>query len=216
MLRWLTSAAVLAALLAAPPSLRGQAFSPVDPRESPLERIDQAVEDVGPLSRSLRAVEFRREPRTPTAFGDVYALRDRSRFYRFDGALAASLPRSVYASGEDGLLPIVPAGTVFYIGTPPELEEPGSGLQRRSPLSSDPAGNESLLLSRRLSLRLDGPGDGSIPWPGRNAGSAAGKTNPERSTLPAPTIWGSESYRRGRLAALLREAAEADAGATAR
>jgi len=86
-----------------------------------LEPVEQTVEDVDPLARSIRRIE--RGLRQPTGFESVYRLPgDHDRFMRIDGGLYAVFPRSVYLNTRMGEVPLIPANTVFWIGPPPFLE----------------------------------------------------------------------------------------------
>lgn len=89
----------------------------------PWRLVDQGWEDIDPLARSL--FHARPDLRSATGFGDVFDLGD-GRFARVDGGLVAVFPRSTYVGTLDGLVPTIPPGTVFYIGTP----APASAEQR--------------------------------------------------------------------------------------
>lgn len=83
-----------------------------------LDIVDERIEDVSPLAVSLR--DSRPSLRQPADFGRVYRFQDDShRLARAQGALYAVFARSVYAVDKDGnVFPIVPPGTVYYIGQP--------------------------------------------------------------------------------------------------
>src|SRR5205814_2404538 len=74
----------------------------------PLEPVDQAVEDINPLSMSLRHMQF--DLRQPAGFEQVYAVPGHpDLLMRANGGLFAVFPQSVYAQGKSGLVPLVPA-----------------------------------------------------------------------------------------------------------
>lgn len=153
------------------------------------ERIEQGVADVDLLRRSLRVSPWA-EMRRPENFEAVYRLSGADAFgggdgmfYRFDGALTAAFPRSVYAeSASGGLIPQVPAGTIFYIGLPPALTAPAAPPR-------PPAYNR---LDFSASLAPD---------------SGAAPPSPRPDPLPPRSIWSNEAYRRARLSALINRAA---------
>lgn len=109
---------------------------PVDSRG--LKRLDQGYEDIDPLRASLRMQPV--DLRMPLDFDAVYSLPGRGatdRLVRMSGALAAVFPRSEYASMERGVRVLVPANTVFYIGSlpagaeeTPRVVAPGSAAAR--------------------------------------------------------------------------------------
>ena len=170
------------------------ALAPGAAAQPAFERIEQGVADVDLLRRSLRVSPWA-EMRRPEDFEAVYRLSGTDAltsgdgmFYRFDGALTAAFPRSVYnQSPGGGLVPVIPAGTIFYIGLPPALTAPVPGPR-------EPAYN-------RLDL--------SIP--------SALDPRPPAPALPRPdspvqrSIWTSEAYRQARLHALINRAAGAPA-----
>ncbi|MCA9287919.1 MAG: hypothetical protein KDA05_04995, partial [Phycisphaerales bacterium] len=96
----------------------------------PWRLIDQGWEDIDPLARSL--FHARPDLRSATGFGDVFDLGD-GRFARVDGGLVAVFPRSTYAGTVTGLVPTIPPGTVFYIGTPAP-----AAAERRDPFRPPP------------------------------------------------------------------------------
>ena len=65
-------------------------------------------------------VSFRVLPqvfRADTAFENLYQAPD-GRFYRVAGAIVAVFDESVYRPSSSGLVPVIPANTVFHIGRP--------------------------------------------------------------------------------------------------
>lgn len=99
--------------------LRLDRLSPVDSRQ----RIDPTFDDLNPLSRSIRHFGDI-DLRLPLDFEDVYRIPGKStaddRFARISGGLSAVFPHSVYVRTEQGLVPDIPPGTIFYIGPIPE------------------------------------------------------------------------------------------------
>jgi hypothetical protein len=81
-----------------------------------LHPIEAGVGDVGPGSTSLRIIE--RGLDLPSGFARVYRSPIDGHLMRVDGALHAVFPRSRYTPSQNGDVPSVPDGTVFYIGTP--------------------------------------------------------------------------------------------------
>ena len=93
-----------------------------------LKAVEEKVGDLGPLSRSLRVLGA--DLRQPANFDRVYRISGTDdRFIRINGGLYAVFERSLYVPSEDGLVPLIPGGTVFYIGRPSflrDVEQPAS------------------------------------------------------------------------------------------
>ncbi|MCA9290798.1 MAG: hypothetical protein KDA25_06695, partial [Phycisphaerales bacterium] len=95
--------AVMIALTCSGMLLWSEPFVPVggsptvrDADPGPVRAADQGVEDVGPLSDSLRRVELR--PAQPMDFDQLLIIDGLSGSYaRGNGALYAVFPRSVYS-----------------------------------------------------------------------------------------------------------------------
>ena len=82
-----------------------------------LKPLDASVADRGPLALSLRNISL--DLRQPTTFDRVYrAPGGDGKLMRANGALYAVFPRSVYRRTRSGTVPVIPDGTVFYIGAP--------------------------------------------------------------------------------------------------
>lgn len=103
-------------------SVREVGVEPV--RSIDLRPVDQAVADRGPLDGGLRTVEFGLQ--MPSGYRQVFS-RPGGGFMRADGGLVATFPQSIYVSTRQGMLPDVPASTVFVIGGVPMGAEPGHG-----------------------------------------------------------------------------------------
>lgn len=191
--------------------------------------LDAAIEDVGPLSFSLRRVEGGLQQ--PSGFDQVYRLPNSDRLARTNGALHAVFPRSLYASTQEGEVPLIPAGTTFYIGEPSEIRElrgPDSALSgsdfREAHLSAAQQHRVSLRSSAQVpaasvpahsqTLRMSTQSDGVRQ--ATNASQRAGRPQAsgtliiraQTETLDVPnTMFGDEEYRRDRLRELLQRAA---------
>jgi hypothetical protein len=82
-----------------------------------LQPVEQQVEDVDPLAHSMRRIE--RGLQQPFGFEQVYRVPSDDELYmRIDGGLYGVFPRSVYLNTKEGDMPLIPANTVFWIGTP--------------------------------------------------------------------------------------------------
>lgn len=179
----------------AAPSASGQTAS--------LDIVDERIEDVSPLAVSLR--ESRPSLRQPADFGRVYRFQDgTNRLTRAQGALYAVFPRSVYASDKDGnVFPVVPPGTVFYIGPPAGFT---AATAHRDATGRDGAG------SGRIDGRLDArvaPRLMTAPVPRHR------QQDPLRGRR-ATGIVGDPEYRARRLRSLMQDAANARRSLTPR
>ena len=103
-------------------SVRDVGIEPV--RSVDLRPVDQTVADRGPLDGGLRTVEFGLQ--MPSGYRQVFA-RSGGGFMRADGGLVATFPQSIYVATQQGVLPDIPASTVFVIGGVPMGAEPGHG-----------------------------------------------------------------------------------------
>lgn len=82
-----------------------------------LNVLEPGVGDIGSLSTSLRYVE--RGLNQPTAFDQVFAVPGSTGLrMRADGALYAVFRDASYAATANGVQPIIPNDTVFFIGEP--------------------------------------------------------------------------------------------------
>ncbi|MDY7110162.1 MAG: hypothetical protein SYC29_16145, partial [Planctomycetota bacterium] len=176
--------------------------------------------------------------RGPAGFEDIYRVPgyEDDLYMRVDGAIYAVFPQSVYANSQSGPVPLIPHGTIFYIG---------SGSMQRLMALNGPATNvwvdrSGLRIDSRIDFERESPEDGGDP----NAlGSAArepaaeqfsiGTSTPMRSVPPsrivrpassesaasrdddrsstqARTIATDATYRADRVRELMRRAARAD------
>lgn len=96
---------------------------PAQPSTPKVQKVDQGVADAGPLNRSLLQVPV--DTRVDDSFRGVYEVRASKhgpvQYMRTAGGLHAVFPQSEYVNVSDGILPVTPAGVVFWIGEPPDL-----------------------------------------------------------------------------------------------
>lgn len=197
--------APLAATLWAGAAAAQPAAQPWEPRPRGT-RVEQGVGDVGPLSVSPR--EPRVDLRLPTDFDGVFRLNPVDRFgnqvpegspfaeggglfMRTSGGLTAVFPRSSYIQTKGGLVPQIPAGTVFYLGELPE----GLVGRARAPRRPDNFIDLSADLRADAPARTDRPGyTPPVPVPITELGMAP------RVSL---SIWSDDSFRQRRIGQLL-------------
>lgn len=189
--------AVLLGILAAAvaTSAAAQVPPPVIPPSDPAiveppRQLDPGLEDVGPLSTSLRVLDWGLPG--GDEFDRVYQVPGRPELLmRVSGGLHAVFPRSTYAGTDLGPVPTVPAGTIFYIGDPVDEE----GALELESVEDWPG---------RVSLRVT---------PERLRAEAEHERTGRATTLfrqnPIDSIAREGPYRRQRLTELLGRAAEA-------
>lgn len=177
---WVVGACLVAPAAGQPAKQIPRPGQPVQPQ---LKRIEQGVGDVDPLRVSLRNSQWA-ELRRPMGFEAVYRLADADAlsgssgsFFRFDGAITAVIPYSQYVHTPTGMKPVIPAGTIFHIGIPPELAGTPPPPVRRAENSLDLAFHADAL-----------PAPSAVP-------------------AEPLTLWNSEAYRQWRIGTLLDEAA---------
>ena len=171
-----------------------------------LKPIEQGVADVDPLSVSLRDLSV--DLRQPIGFEQVYRVPGRpDLLMRADGGLYAVFPQSTYMESEAGAVPLVPAGTVFYLGRPQV-----SPLAWGGGLASVPEDRTGLRVRSRVSMTPIEEGgaqrreQGVLAMPEPRA--------PRRDVGPVPTAEGpaivtDSAYRAVRVRELMRRAATA-------
>jgi hypothetical protein len=122
-------AAILSAFIAGHASAQRPVVSPAQsnaPPQAP-RRVDQTVADINPLSASLRVMQP--DQRQATGFFDVMEVPGRpDLLMRANGEVYAVFPRSEYVVVTGGIMPVIPANTIFYIGKPPSVEAIGKAF----------------------------------------------------------------------------------------
>jgi hypothetical protein len=183
-----------------------------DDRPRPL---DASVEDVGPLSVSLR--DYLTDLRQPTGFEHVYRIGEQDDLLmRISGGLHAVFPRSVYADTRFGPLPRIPPGTFYFLGEPSreELMLLGYGAAGLPPPREDRSG---LRLSSRIDAQPFDEGAADRHEPQSPAAERTVYAVPQRTMPPvvehdgdagpAARIISDPDYRSLRLRALMQRAA---------
>lgn len=170
-----------------------------------LKAVEENVGDLGPLSRSLR--ELGADLRQPTNFDRVYRTPGKDdRFMRINGGLYAVFERSLYAPSKSGLVPLIPGGTVFYIGRPSFLrdveqhtsEEKSGLLDKRSYSNRMDTRND---VGQRSAETVSGAVSG--PLLHRSAGRGVGAET--RDQKVAATIINDPDYRAARIRQLMKK-----------
>ena len=160
--------------------------------------VEPGFEDVNDqvLNMRLQLADMR----TPTGFEKVYEIvGSDGLFARRAGAVTAVFDRSIYAGNAT---PLIPAGTVFYLGSlPVDLGKPGV-------LSPDRLGYRPKVTGERTETTID------AQVPTRPVAQRLDlRAQPGESTFhplrvnPRVTIWSSESYRQQRVGQLIRAGA---------
>lgn len=179
--------------------------------EPPLEPVQQGTVDANPLAApaSVQPLDLR----LPLGFDRVYRVVEpgrsmlNQRYARSSGALTAVFPRSQYTPTRDGVVPEIPAGTIFYIGGLPDdfFSTPPPAI-RRGPTYIDravravPSNAEPADLPRENVVR-----------------SADRVTRRDVIERPAPaSIMTDESFRQARVCELIDAAAKRSLGLGAR
>ena len=174
----------------------GYTTRPIDTRL--LQRLDESYQDTGPLRTSLLLQPI--DLRQPLGFEDVFRLPGSGkadRHARISGGLTAVFPRSAYVNTEKGRIAIVPAGTIYYIGSVP-AEAPiaravveASEAMRSDTRASAPAAGERVAGRESRASKQSQVSD-----------------NKRDTTVNSPPgIMTDEAYRRERVSELLQQAA---------
>lgn len=170
-----------------------------------LKSVEANVGDLGPLSRSLRSLGA--DLRQPTNFDRVYRVPGQDdRFMRINGGLYAVYERSLYASTKNGPVPLIPGGTVFYIGRPsflrdvaqPTSEQKFGLLDKRS--HSNRLDTRILGVTPEVSVRATT----SVPLLHRSSGRGVGDETRDQEV--AATINNDPDYRAARIRQLMNKA----------
>lgn len=149
--------ALSCAFSSAPSSLLAQ--PPNRPRPTGgLQALEPGMQDLDPLRTSLRLQPV--DLRQPMDFDKVYRLPGSGatdRLVRMSGAVSAVFPRSDYVGSENGLLALIPAGTVFHLGGVPGTE-PASAPRQVAPGSAAALfdGRDVRFAPVEMTLRVDG------------------------------------------------------------
>ena len=160
-----------------------------------LVRVEQGVSDVEPIAHSLmvQPVDLRSSVDFEILFQGTWydpIVGTRDVFARRQGALTAVFPRSSYVRTESGVIPEIPAGTIFYIGDPVQaVNMPAQSSERAT-------------ANGRLDLRLDT----SV----RQDEQHRLREEAALSFDADMSIWTDESYRQIRVSRLLQAAARAE------
>lgn len=170
-----------------------------------MKPVDPGVADMGPLSGPGRALS----PglRQPQGFDRVYEVEmdGKKYFARANGSTVAVFPRSSYVLMRGTVMPVVPAGTRFYLGGLPDGARP-------IPLSEMPANYAGRALNLAAPARAQ---DTRVDLSAAGAMKASGLSGvrPVNIDLPASdgNVWDSEGYRIRRTAQLIDAARAARA-----
>lgn len=173
--------------------------------EPPLEPIEQGTTDANPLAAPARVQPL--DLRLPLGFDRIYRVVEpgrsamNQRYARSSGAITAVFPRSQYTPTRDGVIPEIPAGTVFYLGGLPDdiFSSPPPAI-RRGPTYVDRAARAAPDAAKPVN-------SGIVPNVPRSADRTLQREPPER---PSPAcIMSDEGFRRARIAELIDLAAAA-------
>lgn len=198
-----------------PPSVSRSADKSTQPTLKP---VDPGVGDVGPLSGPGRVLPT--DLRQPANFDRVYEVEidGKPYFVRAHGGVYAVFPRSDYVQTRSGVAPIVPAGTVFHLGSLPKNADSKPEIDSKVTLPA--------LAKPARPMRLDQAAPGLAapnaesaqppPVPATRAKPAQRQdTQPPLSDAAPPSrppepprdsIWLSEFYRAARTSELLDQA----------
>jgi hypothetical protein len=189
-------------------------------------KVEQTIADVDPLRTSIRSLQT--DLRHPTDFRDVFQIRGSAHeaghwgvanptggdlFARVHGAVTAVFPQSIYVAAEKGgVIPLVPPGTVFFIGDLP-WERFGAGpMLLPSPDRVDSrvdmrAGAPSAPLQ---ATEIENPVP-TIPTIGDGSSRGADESKADRPAAPPPhsaSIMTDERLRRRTVRDLIMKAAQ--------
>lgn len=179
--------------------------------EPPLEPVQQGTVDANPLAAPANVQPL--DLRLPLGFDRVYRVVEpgrsmlNQRYARSSGALTAVFPRSQYTPTRDGVVPEIPAGTIFYIGGLPDdiFSTPPPAI-RRGPTYIDRA-------ARAVPSNAE-PAD----LPRENVARSADRVT-RRDVIERPTpasIMTDEGFRQARVGELIDAAAKRSLGPSAR
>lgn len=123
----------------------------------PLQPIDEGIADRGSGAVSFRRIEV--DQRQDTNFDHIYTAPGRpDLLMRRDGAITAIFPQSIYAVSKGGMIPMIPAGTIYFLGTPscddPCLPAPIAGAPTRSSVPDRDTRTNSAPMSAPIDARV--------------------------------------------------------------
>lgn len=178
--------------------------------EPPLQPVPQGTVDANPLAAPANVQPL--DLRLPLGFDRVFRVMEpgrsmlNQRYARSSGAITAVFPRSQYAPTRDGVIPEIPAGTIFYIGgLPDDLFSSPPPAIRRGPTYVD----RSVRAVPSAAESAASPAE----TPARSGDRVARREIVER---PAPvSIMTDEGFRQARVCELIDRAAKGspDSGA---
>ena len=200
-------------LLAAPAPTAAAKASGDQPKLKP---VDPGVADVGPLSGPGRTLPT--DLRQPANFDRVYEveLDGKQFFVRAHGGVYAVFPRSDYVQTRSGVAPVVPAGTVFHLGSLPKappapMEQesiaPGAAKPAR-PMRQDQAAPSLAAPNAESAQPPPVPGNAANPAQRQDTQPPLSNAAPtvRRSDATRDSIWHSELFRSTRTGELLDQA----------
>lgn len=183
--------------------------------DQPIKPVDQTVADLDPLLTSFRDMQV--DLRQPLGFQGVYRVPGQEdKFMRSSGALYAVFPHSIYTSTKKGIAPLVPAGTVYYIGLPVDMQTQPAGRDGTPAPKNRVDDRLQSHFESRLPHQVNAPlAEQSKPSASPRVDRIDDRYEPSREhaiTLPVgSTIVNDESYRARRIAELMDRAVQAHA-----
>ncbi len=192
-------------------------------RRERLQPVDAGIEDRSALDASLRLTQPDLQS-MPLGFARVYVdPLDPTRYIRANGALHAVFSQSEYRRGKSGVIPLVPQGTTFRIGTPERFESPvdpfdGAARERLDGRAGDGRQVDAMRSARidrfigadAEAIRSAADAPEADPADRRPTGNAIARDErrdegllaPQTVDTPLPTMLTSEHYRRQFFASL--------------
>ena len=170
-----------------------------------LQRVEEVWGDAGPLNTSLRALDV--DMRQPSNFEHVYRVPgSHNLLSRLDGGLAAVFPRSIYAATRGGgVMPVIPPGTVFYVGGMPSApSERIWGWQSGGRRGAGPGVFRPQPVERSIARSIARPSIRGLLKAPVAPPSVVRGTNPSAAPpVGAGSIWTADFHRRDMIAKLL-------------
>ncbi len=157
------------------------------------QEVDPGISDVSPIGTSLRQINI--DPRAVLTFDRIDVVPgEPGKYMRQSGALRAVFPQSDYVATRAGVVPSIPAGTVFFIGPPADASTFWSGPVGASASLSVPLATYTGIQPQRATVLA-----AEAERAARHAAVAS-----ERTEREAPASISTESYRRARLQQIAR------------